>query len=154
MDEQNYFYGNSESGNNDTNMNETVYVDNTNTSNTSDDNASAYSYSYTDNNNYQDYTGTYNANAYTENSGATTSETPGTAIVALIMGVMSIMFSCSCGLGIVFGIVGVITGIIGNKSQPTGVGKAGLICSIIGSAVSLLGIVFYVVYFFIMLASS
>lgn len=69
----------------------------------------------------------------------------GLAIVGLVMGIISILFSCCYGGGIVFGIVGWICSAIANKQNKTGIGKAGLITSIIGTILSILMLIVIVV---------
>ena len=62
------------------------------------------------------------------------------AVASLVLGIVSIVFSF-IGLGIfglIPGIVGIILGIIAKKKAPSGMATAGLVCSIIGVALTLL----------------
>ncbi|SFS00548.1 DUF4190 domain-containing protein [Anaeromicropila populeti] len=75
----------------------------------------------------------------------------GLAIASLVLGILSIPFSCCYGFGILMGIVGLILGIISKKGEPRFTGQAigGIVCSIIGAILSILiiiGIVLIVVY--------
>lgn len=93
---------------------------------------------------YQDNTNQYTGSVYTEpvaedNSGST----PGLAIAALVMGILSIVLSCCCGVGIIFGIAGLIMSIVANKQNKSGVGTAGLVCSIIGIVFSCISMIYY-----------
>lgn len=93
---------------------------------------------------YQDNTNQYTGSVYTEpvvenNSG----NTPGLAIAALVMGILSIVLSCCCGVGIIFGIAGLIMSIVANKQNKSGVGTAGLVCSIIGIVFSGISLIYY-----------
>lgn len=78
---------------------------------------------------------------------------PGKAkgIVALIMGILSMVNMCSCGTGIVFAIVGMILGSSGfNASAEAGfenkMAKTGKTLSIVGLILGILGIVGWVIY--------
>jgi hypothetical protein len=96
------------------------------------------------NNNYQDST-QYTQNVYTDSAAEPVKEeTPGLAIASLVMGIVSIVLSCCCGSGIVFGIAGIIMAIVANKKTKTGVGTAGLVCSIIGTVFSVIGLIYYI----------
>ena len=76
--------------------------------------------------------------------------TPGMAVAGLVLGIVSLVLSCTCA-GIICGPLGIVLSIMGNKQKKTNVGTAGLICSIIGT--SLCGLL-YVVNFGLMLLSS
>lgn len=57
----------------------------------------------------------------------------GKQIAGLVFGILAICTSCCYGVpGIIFGIVGLILSIMGNKESKHGIGIAGLVCSIIG----------------------
>lgn len=94
---------------------------------------------------YQDNTAQYN-NAYiappTDNSSGVT---PGLAIAGLVMGIISIVLVCCCGVGIVFAIAGLIMALIANKNQRSGVGVAALVCSIIGLVLNGFYIIYYII---------
>ena len=91
------------------------------------------------NNYYQDNTGYVQPQFNTVNN--TPTKTPGTAIAGLILGILAIVFSCCCGGGLLFGIIGLICGICGNKKSTSGVGTAGIVCSIIGILLGIIGLV-------------
>ena len=59
----------------------------------------------------------------------------GLAVVSLVLGIVAIVFSfIGLGwLGLIIGIVGIVLGVMAKKKNPTGMAKAGLICSIIGT---------------------
>ncbi|MBQ8540595.1 MAG: DUF4190 domain-containing protein [Clostridia bacterium] len=65
------------------------------------------------------------------------------AIASLVLGIVSVVLSVFGGslIGLPVGIVGVIMGVLAKKKTPeNGMATAGLVCSIIGTAVS--GLVF------------
>lgn len=72
-------------------------------------------------------------------------QTPALAIVSLVMGILSIVLGCCYGIGIIFAIAGIIMAVIANKQTKTGVGIAGLVCSIIGAVFSVIMLIYYVV---------
>lgn len=53
----------------------------------------------------------------------------GLAIASLVLGILSLLF---IGFGILFGIAGIITGIMSRKEHLSGMATAGIIMSIIG----------------------
>ena len=58
----------------------------------------------------------------------------GYAIAALVLGIVSIVFSFFLQwLGLILGIVGIILAVIAKKKNPTGMATAGLVLSIIGT---------------------
>lgn len=84
--------------------------------------------------NYQDNTAQYYTTpVYTDNYNQQGESTPGFAIASLILGIISILFCCCWGGGIVFAVPGIIMGLSANKKTKTGVGTAGIICSIVGA---------------------
>lgn len=94
---------------------------------------------------YQDNTNQYTGSVYTEpvtnnNSG----DTPGLAIAALVMGILSIVLTCCCGVGIIFGIAGLIMSIVANKQTKSGIGTAALICSIVGIVFNGISLIYYI----------
>ncbi|MCD7835346.1 MAG: hypothetical protein LUG83_01525 [Lachnospiraceae bacterium] len=119
------------------------------------DNSAVNNY-YQDNNDsqsaYQNYTGnsetippyqnTYQDNQFQENNN-------GLAVAGLVMGIISILFSCCYGAGIIFGVAGWICSAMANKKNPTGLGKGGLITSIVGTVLSILIILCFIVLVFI-----
>ena len=93
---------------------------------------------------YQDNTNQYTGNVYTEPVVENNSDsTPGLAIASLVMGILSIVLSCCCGSGIIFGIPGLIMSIVAGKQNKSGVGTAGLVCSIIGIVFSCIVLIYY-----------
>ena len=57
----------------------------------------------------------------------------GKQIASLVFGILAICSSCCYGVpGVIFGIVGLVLAILGNKENKHGIGIAGLVCSIIG----------------------
>lgn len=71
-------------------------------------------------------------------------QTSALAVVGLVMGIVSILFSCCYGLGIFFGIAGIICSALSKKKSKSGIGTAGLICSIIGTVFSVIMIIYVV----------
>ncbi len=97
---------------------------------------------------YQDNTNQYSGNIYTDPVVENNSETtPGLAIAALVMGIIAIVMTCCCGGGIIFGIAGLIMAIIANKQSKSGVGTAGLICSIVGIVFNVFSMIYYIFVF-------
>ena len=70
------------------------------------------------------------------------------SIVGLILGIVAILMGCCCCtyLGVILGIVGIVLSVMGNKKNPTTLGKIALIVSIVGVVCSvanmILGIFF------------
>lgn len=64
------------------------------------------------------------------------------AIISLVAGILSIIGACCIPIvGIIAGIAGIILAILGNKQGKTGLGTAGLICSIVGLVLSVILII-------------
>ncbi len=83
-------------------------------------------------NNYQDNTANNMYYQAPPDNGAE-NKANGKQIAGLVFGILAICCSCCYGVpGIIFGIVGLILSILGNKESKHGVGIAGLVCSIIG----------------------
>ena len=63
------------------------------------------------------------------------------AIVSLVLGIVSIVsavFGLGIPVGVLCGIIGIITGILGKKNaEKAGLAQAGFVCSIIGTILSL-----------------
>lgn len=97
---------------------------------------------------YQDYT-TYNVQyqnpVYTVQPQTQDSSSNAMAIVSLILGILSIVTAWCYGIGIIFGIIGLILAIVSRKKNKSGVGIAGLVCSIIGIVFSVFMIVCIVI---------
>ena len=69
-------------------------------------------------------------------------------VLALVFGICAIVFSCCCTyLSIALGIAGVILAIMSKneKGRFTGMAMAGMICSIIGAAISIICIILVLV---------
>ncbi|MBR1701174.1 MAG: DUF4190 domain-containing protein [Lachnospiraceae bacterium] len=157
MDGQNFQNGNEQS--NGQGFDQNVAPVATPAANSYQDNTGAYSdpiYSngttYTDNAANNTYTNNaYQNNTYTDNTAVygepVTEEqkTPGTAIASLILGICGILLDCCCGVGLVFGIIGLILGIVGNKNRKSGVGTAGIVCSVIAIVVGVLTVIYFFV---------
>ena len=84
-------------------------------------------------NHYQDYTDQMqNQPANINNNQPEGPKTNGFHITGLVLGIIGMLTSCCYGIpGILFGVIGLIFAIVGNKKSKSGVGIAGLICSII-----------------------
>lgn len=94
---------------------------------------------------YQDNTNQYTGSVYTEPVVENNSDsTPGLAIAALVMGILSIVLTCCCGVGIIFGIAGLIMSIVAGKQSKSGVGTAALVCSIIGIVFNGISLIYYI----------
>lgn len=107
------------------------------------------------NENYQDYTASYQQqipvnNPYYANYGAPqnsrSNETTGLGVASLVMGILTLLtLCCFFPLAPIFGIIGIILYVIDRKNSSSGVSKAGFICSLIGTILSVLVIIFVVV---------
>lgn len=82
-------------------------------------------------------------------------QTDGMSVCSLVLGILSIVNSCFYGAGILFGIGGIIFAAI-SRSKATSEHRekdssslAGLICSIVGIAISILVVVFLILCFMI-----
>lgn len=95
------------------------------------------------NNYYQDNTSAPYGQTYAYNQPEQKQSNP-LAIVGLVMGILSIVLACCDGIGIVPGIAGIICSALSKKKGKSGVGTAGLICSIIGTVFSAIMIVYVV----------
>lgn len=96
-------------------------------------------------NHYQDNTAIWVPPVYAEP--AQQNQSNALAIVSLVMGILSIVFACCYGIGIVFGIAGIICAVVGKKNGTSGIRTAGLICSIIGTILSVLMILYVILVF-------
>ena len=114
-----------------------------------------------ENNYYQDNTGTTNSSVpqnnyyqdYTANMPyqAPMPEGPeeytnGFQITSLVLGIASILVCCCFGMGLLFAVPGLICAIIGNNKSKSGIGIAGLVCSIVGIIFNLLMLFFAICY--------
>lgn len=116
---------------------------------------------YQDNTNQQSVYQNYTSNSetippYQENvqNDQPQEENNGLAIVGLVMGIISIFFSCCYGAGVIFGIAGWICSAMANKKNKTGLGTGGLITSIIGTILSVLIIICFIILVAIGVASE
>ena len=71
-------------------------------------------------------------------------KTPGASIAGLVFGIMAIPLDCCCASGLLFGIIGLILSIVGNKQHKSGAGTAGLVCSIIAIVIGFLFLAYMV----------
>lgn len=96
-------------------------------------------------NNYQDYTNMQYQAPYDYDSGRS-DKANGMQIASLVLGILGIPACCCYGIpGVIFGIIGLVLAIIGNKkSNSKGIGIAGLVCSIIAIVFGALASVYYI----------
>ena len=93
--------------------------------------------------NYQDYTANASYQAPPDDRGG--KRTNGLQIAGLVCGILAICTSCCYGIpGIIFGIIGLICALIGNNRSKSGVGTAGLVCSIIGIVLGVAALIYYI----------
>ena len=92
---------------------------------------------------------TYNnesSNIYNNNSAAAEEQkTPGASVAGLVLGIVGILLDCCCGVGTLFGIIGLILGIVGNKNRKTGVGTAAIVCSAVALVIGVLTLIYFFV---------
>lgn len=128
--------------------------------NYTDNTTNAGGYNYMNNNtsagnyNYQDNTGLYSTSSYVDNNYSQGEGTPGLAIGSLVLGIISILFCCCWGCGILFAIPGIIMGVSANKKIKTGVGTAGIICSVVGTVLNAIMLLYFVLFLFIGMTSG
>lgn len=69
---------------------------------------------------------------------------PAMAVIALVLGILSILSSCAFGAGALFGIIAIILAIVAKKkmNQKDGVSTGGLVTGIIGTVISLIMLLF------------
>lgn len=71
----------------------------------------------------------------------------GLQIGGLVLGILSIVFICCYGYpSVIFGSIGLILSIVGNKKGKHGIGTAGFICSIIGLVLGIISAIYYTMY--------
>ena len=107
------------------------------------------------NENYQDYTANYQQQIpitnpyyvnYSTNRDSRSTETTGLGVASLVMGILTLLtLCCFFPVAPVFGIIGIILYAIDHKNSSSGVSKAGFICSLIGTIISVLILVCAVV---------
>lgn len=102
---------------------------------------------------YQDYTANMQQyQAPPQNDGPRGAN--GLQVAGLVLGIIGIPASCCYGIGLVFGIIGLILSLVGNKrNKGSGVGIGGLVCSIIAVVIGMIMAIYYV-YFFVVLMNS
>lgn len=96
------------------------------------------------NDNYQDYTANVQSQPVVEPE---QNQSNTMAVVSLVLGITAIVFACCCGLGFILGIAGIICAVMANKKNKSGIGTAGLICSIIGTVFGVFGIIYWIYCF-------
>ena len=81
-------------------------------------------------------------------------QTPGKAIACLILGICSIVFSCSGIVGLVCGIIDLVLSkkLVSEVAELPGQAKVGKTLGIIGLIISIIGILVWVVWFILMMA--
>ena len=95
--------------------------------------------------NYQDYTNMQYQAPY-DYASEGSDKANGMQIASLVLGIIGIPACCCyCGPGVLFGIIGLILAIVGNKrSRNKGIGIAGLVCSIIAIVFGAIVSVYYI----------
>lgn len=103
---------------------------------------------------YQDYTA--NMSQYqppSQNEGP--NKANGIQIASLVLGIIGIPASCCYGIGLLFGIIGLILALVGNKqNKGSGIGIGGLVCSVIAIIFGILAAIYYVIIFMGMMGSG
>ncbi len=94
-------------------------------------------------NGYQDYTA--NVQQYqAPPQNDVPNKANGMQIASLVLGIIGIPGCCCYGIvGLIMGIVGLILALVGNKRSKSGVGIAGLICSIIAILLGIAATIYY-----------
>lgn len=94
------------------------------------------------NNYYQDYTNTQYQAPYGQGE---PDRTNGMQIAGLVLGILGIPACCCYGVpGILFGVLGLIFSIVGNrKTRKRGIGIAGIVCSVIAIVFGILSAVYF-----------
>lgn len=69
---------------------------------------------------------------------------PAMAVIALVLGILSILSSCAFGAGALFGIIAIILAIVAKKkmNRKDGVSTGGLVTGIVGTVLSLIMLLF------------
>ena len=95
--------------------------------------------------NYQDYTNMQYQAPY-DYASEGSDKANGMQIASLVLGIIGIPACCCYGVpGVLFGIIGLILAIVGNKrSRNKGIGIAGLVCSIIAIVFGAIVSVYYI----------
>lgn len=102
---------------------------------------------------YQDYTANMQQyQAPPQNDGPRGAN--GLQVAGLVLGIIGIPASCCYGIGLLFGIIGLILALVGNKrNKGSGVGIGGLVCSIIAIVLGMIMAIYYA-YAIAMLVNS
>lgn len=90
----------------------------------------------------------YPANTYYQGTPQQRKEerTNGLQITGLVFGIISILTVCCYGIpGLIFGFVGLTCSIVGNRGSKSGVGIAGLVCSILGLVFNAISTAFFAI---------
>lgn len=103
---------------------------------------------------YQDYTSNVQQyQAPPQNDGP--NKANGMQIAGLVLGIIGIPASCCYGIGLIFGIIGLILALVGNKqNKGSGVGIGGLVCSIIAIIFGILAATYYIMIIMGMMGSG
>lgn len=103
-------------------------------------------YSGSQYNNYQDNM----SNSYygAPGQGQPGQSTSGVQVAGLVLGILSIVTCCFYGVpGLILGIIGLVCAIKGRKHSRSGIGTAGLVCSIIGLVFSVISTIYWAICF-------
>ena len=60
------------------------------------------------------------------------------AVIGLILGILSILLGCCAWYGLIAGIPGIICSVLAKKEEKSSLATAGLVCSIIGTALAVI----------------
>lgn len=93
-------------------------------------------------NNYQDYTSQFtvqnNEMLNSTNMHGSPQNSNGVAIASLVLGICSMVTCCCCLLGLLLGVIGIVLACVDKKGREwDGILIAGLVCSILGTILSL-----------------
>lgn len=97
-------------------------------------------------NNYQDYTAAVEQ-PVVEAVAKQPKKNNSLAIVSLVLGIISIVLGC-CGswIAIILGIGGIVCSVLSKKEGKTGMGTAGMICSIVGIVLAIVVLILAIVF--------
>ncbi len=105
---------------------------------------------------YQDNTAMISSYPVNNNNNNNENSADTLAIISLVIGILSILVSC-CGacMGTLPGIAGIVCAAISQKNNgKTGVATAGLVCSIIGTVIAFLWIIFMLIMYIPLIISE
>lgn len=105
---------------------------------------------------YQDYTSSNTNVQYQAPQQGGPSKANGMQIASLVLGILGIPGCCCYGIvGLLFGIVGLILALAGNRqNKGSGIGIGGLICSIVAIVFGILSTIYFVLIFMGMFGSG